>query len=89
MRISKLCLLVVLVSSANAFATDLPLTPWAPSLNAQAVAFLPGGTQRVAASARDGLLLLDDNGVELARFKGRFATATAADEPEDLDEDIL
>ena len=74
MRISKLCLLVVLVSSANAFATDLPLTPWAPSLNAQAVAFLPGGTQRVAASARDGLLLLDDNGVELARFKGRFSS---------------
>ncbi|WP_075294551.1 phytase [Pseudomonas fluorescens] len=74
MRISKLCLLVVLVTSGNAFATDLPLTPWAPSLNAQAVAFLPGGIQRVAASGRDGLLLLDDKGLELARFKGRFSS---------------
>jgi hypothetical protein len=35
-----------------------------------------------------GLLLLAVNAL-YARFKGRFATATAADEPEDLEEELL
>ncbi|AZF47581.1 phytase [Pseudomonas sp. R2-7-07] len=72
MRISKLYLLIALVTSANAFAIDM--TPWAPSLNAEAVVFLPNATERLAASTRDGLLLLDDKGAELARFKGNFSS---------------
>ena len=74
MRISKLYLLIALVTSGNAFAADLALTPWAPSLKAEAVAFLPNGTERVAASSRDGLQLLDSQGAELARFKGNFSS---------------
>ncbi|MCP1463843.1 phytase [Pseudomonas sp. S3E17] len=74
MRISKLYLLIALVTSGHAFAADLALTPWAPSLKAEAVAFLPNGTERVAASSRDGLQLLDSQGAELARFKGNFSS---------------
>ncbi|MEG8233439.1 phytase [Pseudomonas orientalis] len=74
MRISRLYLLIALVISANAFATDLALTPWAPGLNAEAVAFLPNRTDRVVASTRDGLLLLDEKGAELARFNGNFSS---------------
>ena len=74
MRISKLYLLIALVTSGHALATDLALTPWAPSLNAEAVAFLPNGPERLAASTRDGLLLLDNKGAELARFKGNFSS---------------
>ena len=74
MRISKLYLLIALVTSANAFATDLALSPWAPSLNAEAVAFLPNATERLAAGTRDGLQLLDSQGAELARFKGNFTS---------------
>lgn len=74
MRISKLYLLIALVTSANAFATDLTLSPWAPSLNAEAVTFLPNATERLAAGTRDGLQLLDSQGVELARFKGNFTS---------------
>ncbi|AZF52854.1 3-phytase [Pseudomonas sp. R4-34-07] len=72
MRISKLYLLIALVTSANAFAIDM--TPWAPSLKAEAVVFLPNATERLAASTRDGLLLLDEKGAELARFKGNFSS---------------
>ncbi|AZF15887.1 phytase [Pseudomonas sp. R3-18-08] len=72
MRVSKLCLLIALITSANAFAIDM--TPWAPSLNAEAVVFLPNANERLAASTRDGLLLLDDKGAELARFKGHFSS---------------
>ncbi|WP_300629894.1 phytase [Pseudomonas sp.] len=72
MRISKLLLLMAV--SGQVFAADLALTPWAPGLNAQAVAFLPDRTERLAASTRDGLLLLDEKGVELARFKGSFSS---------------
>ena len=74
MRISKLYLLIALVTGANAFATDLALSPWAPSLNAEAVAFLPNATERLAAGTRDGLQLLDSQGAELARFKGNFTS---------------
>ncbi|NMZ95447.1 phytase [Pseudomonas panacis] len=74
MRISKLYLLIALVTSGHAFAADLALTPWAPSLKAEAVAFLPNTTERLAASTRDGLQLLDSQGAELARFKGNFSS---------------
>ncbi|MDQ0739938.1 phytase [Pseudomonas sp. W4I3] len=74
MRISRLYLLIALVTSANVFAIDLPLTPWAPGLKAETVVFLPNATERLAASTRDGLLLLDEHGVELARFKGDFSS---------------
>ncbi|AZF26562.1 phytase [Pseudomonas sp. R2-60-08W] len=72
MRICKLLLLMAL--SGQVLAVDLALSPWAPGLTAEAVAFLPNGTQRLAASARDGLLLLDEHGVQLARFKGHFSS---------------
>lgn len=74
MRISKLYLLMALASCGHVFAADLALAPWAPSLNAEAIAFLPTGTERLAASPRDGLQLLDSKGVELARFKGNFSS---------------
>ncbi|QHF45396.1 3-phytase [Pseudomonas sp. S35] len=74
MRISKLYLLIALVTSGTAFATDLALRPWAPSLNAEAVAFLPNATERLAASTLDGLQLLDAKGTELTRFKGNFSS---------------
>lgn len=74
MRISKLYLLIALATGGNAFAADLALSPWAPSLNAEAVAFLPVGNQRLAASTRDGLQLLDSKGTELARFNGNFSS---------------
>lgn len=72
MRISKLYLLMALASCGHVFAADLALAPWAPSLNAEAIAFLPNATERLAASPRDGLQLLDSKGAELARFKGNF-----------------
>ncbi|WP_339539363.1 phytase [Pseudomonas sp. RA_5y_Pfl1_P24] len=72
MRISKLYLLMALASCGHVVAADLALAPWAPSLNAEAIAFLPNATERLAASTRDGLQLLDSKGVELARFKGNF-----------------
>ncbi|NWC77847.1 3-phytase, partial [Pseudomonas sp. P7759] len=74
MRISKLYLLIALATCGPAMAADLALVPWAPNLNAEAVAFLPGGPQRLAASTRDGLQLLDHQGAELARFKGNFSS---------------
>lgn len=74
MRISKLYLLIALVTGGNTFAADLALTPWAPSLKAEAIAFLPNGSERLAASTRDGLQLLDSKGAELARFKGNFSS---------------
>ncbi|WP_124400388.1 phytase [Pseudomonas synxantha] len=74
MRFSTLQLLIALVTSGNAIAADLALSPWAPSLNAEAVAFVPNANERLAASRRDGLLLLDSQGAELARFKGNFTS---------------
>lgn len=55
---------------------SLTLTPWAPNLSVEAVAFLPANPagERLAASARDGLLLLDAQGTELARLKGSFSS---------------
>src|SRR5450830_1857111 len=74
MRFSKLYLLMALVTCGHALAADLTLTRWAPNLNAEALAFLPNGPERLAASTREGLLLLDDKGAELARFKGNFSS---------------
>ncbi|WP_339532714.1 phytase [Pseudomonas mucidolens] len=76
MRLSKPYLLTALISltCAHAVAADLALTPWAPALDAQAVSFLPNAEQRLAASERDGLLLLDAKGAELARFNGHFSS---------------
>ncbi|SAM34262.1 phytase [Pseudomonas sp. 1 R 17] len=74
MRISKLYLLISVLTCTHALAADLTLTPWAPSLKAEAVAFLPNTTERLATSTRDGLQLLDSQGAELARFKGNFSS---------------
>ena len=74
MRISKLYLMMALVACSPVMAADLALSPWAPSLKAEALAFLPGRTERLAASTRDGLQLLDNQGAELARFKGNFSS---------------
>ncbi|AHG40762.1 3-phytase [Pseudomonas syringae CC1557] len=56
--------------------TDLNLTRWAEkaAFKAQSVAFLPGsdGARRLAASVKGGLLLLDDQGRELASMPGSF-----------------
>nr|WP_315421671.1 phytase [uncultured Pseudomonas sp.] len=74
MRMSKLYLLIALATCGHALAGDLALTPWAPGLKAEAVAFLPNGPERLAAGTRDGLQLLDHQGAELARFKGNFSS---------------
>jgi len=71
---SKLYLLIALATCGHALAGDLALTPWAPGLKAEAVAFLPNGPERLAAGTRDGLQLLDRQGAELARFKGNFSS---------------
>ncbi|OLF53178.1 phytase [Pseudomonas chlororaphis] len=74
MKRSYLYLLMAAITCGQALAADLALSPWAPALDAQAVAFLPNGSERLAASSRDGLLLLDAKGAELARFKGHFSS---------------
>ncbi|MCU1784480.1 phytase [Pseudomonas sp. 13B_2.1_Bac1] len=74
MRMSKLYLLIALATCGHALAGDLALTPWAPGLKAEAVAFLPNGPERLAAGTRDGLQLLDRQGAELARFEGNFSS---------------
>ncbi|MHC8314969.1 phytase [Pseudomonas sp. LB3P31] len=69
------CLLAALISlsASQALAVDLALTPWAPNLKVDALAFLPAGSERLAVSQRDGLLLLDAKGAELARLQGSFS----------------
>lgn len=54
---------------------SLTIKPWAANLSVDALAFLPAniGPGRLAASERDGLLLLDAQGRELARLKGSFS----------------
>lgn len=74
MRMSKLYLLIALATCSHALAGDLALTPWAPGLKAEAVAFLPNSPERLAAGTRDGLQLLDRQGAELARFKGNYSS---------------
>ncbi|WP_411379910.1 phytase [Pseudomonas sp. MPB26] len=74
MKISKLYWLMALAFCSHVFAADLPLTPWAPNLNAGAVAFLPGSTDRLAAGIRDGLQWLDSTGAERARLPGSFSS---------------
>ncbi|EJM63721.1 3-phytase (myo-inositol-hexaphosphate 3-phosphohydrolase) [Pseudomonas sp. GM50] len=69
-------LISLTIGQALAAAPNLSLTPWAPNLAVDAVAFLPAdlGLERLAASERDGLLLLDAQGKELARLKGSFSS---------------
>ncbi|APV41916.1 3-phytase [Pseudomonas frederiksbergensis] len=57
-----------------AAAPTLSLKPWAPNLSVDAVAFLPASPdgERLAASERDGLLLLDAQGKEQLRLQGSF-----------------
>lgn len=68
-----LAMIACLLASHAQAAPSLKLQPWAQNLSANAVAFLPGeaATGRLL-SGRDGLLLLDDQGRELARFNGAF-----------------
>ncbi|MGF6097819.1 phytase [Pseudomonas sp. 18175] len=73
MKFSKLYLLMALATSGHTFAADLALTPWAPNLNVEAMAFL-NTNERLTASPRDGLQLLDAKGTELARFNGNFTS---------------
>ncbi|GAB0079977.1 phytase [Pseudomonas syringae pv. tomato] len=70
-------LLGLLAGAAHASPpTDLSLTRWAEktAFKAQSAAFLPGsdGARRLAASVKAGLLLLDDQGHELANMPGSF-----------------
>ncbi|WP_122490611.1 phytase [Pseudomonas viridiflava] len=55
---------------------DLNLTRWAENepFKAQSLTFLPGsdGTQRLAASVKSGLLMLDAQGKKLAQLPGSF-----------------
>ncbi|MET0848031.1 MAG: phytase [Pseudomonas sp.] len=69
-------LISLTIGQAMAAAPNLSLTSWAPNLAVDAVAFLPAGTgpERLAASERDGLMLLDAQGKELARLKGSFSS---------------
>ncbi len=68
-------LISLTIGQAMAAAPSLSLTPWASNLMVDAVAFLPAdiGPERLAASERDGLLLLDAQGKELARLQGSFS----------------
>nr|WP_238346733.1 phytase [Pseudomonas viciae] len=77
----KRYLLAMLVSLAAVPALAAPaapkliLKPWSPSqeLSLNALAFLPGpSTTERLASAREGLLLLDAQGLELARLEGSY-----------------
>ena len=69
-------LISLTIGQTLAAAPNLSLSPWAPNLAVDAVAFLPSdlGPERLAASERDGLLLLDAQGKELARVKGSFSS---------------
>ncbi len=73
MRISKLYLLIALATCGHAIAADLALSPWAPKLNAEAMAFV-NTDERLTASPRDGLQLVDAKGTELVRFNGNFTS---------------
>ncbi|KPW91178.1 Phytase domain-containing protein, partial [Pseudomonas syringae pv. coryli] len=74
------CLALLLCLAAGtaqaASPMDLNLTRWAEnaSFKAQSVAFLPDsdGSRRLAASVKAGLLLLDEQGRELAKMPGSF-----------------
>ncbi len=74
------CLALLLCLAAGAAQAsspmDLSLTRWAEnaSFKAQSVAFVPGsdGSRRLAASVKTGLLLLDEQGRELAKMPGSF-----------------
>lgn len=79
----KTCLLAALIglTVGSALAAPSPpslkLQPWAvgQDLTLGAVAFLPEnlGPDRIAASERNGLLLLDEQGKELVRLPGSFS----------------
>ncbi|MQU50499.1 3-phytase, partial [Pseudomonas sp. FSL A6-1183] len=70
-------LLACLTAGSVQAATDIAaptLQQWSTS-KAQALSFLPGSTgdERLAASKREGLLLLDKQGNTLSRVQGAFA----------------
>ncbi|WP_025126727.1 phytase [Pseudomonas sp. PH1b] len=78
----KPCLLALLVGLSWGAAQAAPsvpglnLKPWATAqLSVEALGFLPvgQGSERLAASTRDGLLLLDQQGRSLAQLKGSFS----------------
>jgi 3-phytase len=81
--IPKTCLLAVLIGLAAGSVLAAPaspslkLQPWAAGqlLALGAMAFMPDdlGPERLAASERNGLLLLDEQGKELARVPGSFS----------------
>ncbi|CAI8824710.1 phytase [Pseudomonas chlororaphis] len=75
------CLLAALIClgsgaavAGSSLAPTLTLKPWLPKqdLAIEAIGFMPGGSERLAASKRDGLLLLDAQGQQLARLQGAF-----------------
>jgi 3-phytase len=67
-----LAMIACLLASHAQAAPSLKLQPWTEDLSANAVAFLPGEAAGRLLAGRDGLLLLDDQGRELARFNGAF-----------------
>ncbi|MGA6107606.1 phytase [Pseudomonas solani] len=62
--------------AAEAQAPQLALSPWGASakVKAEDLRQLPGSAMRLAASERNGLLLLDGEGQELARLPGSFSS---------------
>ncbi|MBC8996956.1 phytase [Pseudomonas sp. N40(2020)] len=66
--------LIALAAGQTLAATpSLTLTPWAPKLKLEELSFLPGDL-RLGVSPVNGLLLLDDQGAELAHLKGSFSS---------------
>ncbi|WP_394561799.1 phytase [Aquipseudomonas alcaligenes] len=60
-------------SAASASTPSLALSPWGASSQIKAEDLRFAGEQRLAASEKRGLLLLDAQGVELARLPGNFS----------------
>jgi 3-phytase len=60
-------------SSASAAMPSLALSPWGASSQIKADDLRFAGEQRLAASEKRGLLLLDGQGAELARMPGNFS----------------
>ncbi|QLL11174.1 phytase [Pseudomonas chlororaphis] len=75
------CLLAALIClgsgaavAGSSSAPTLTLKPWLPEqdLAIEAIGFVPGASERLAASERDGLLLFDAQGQQLSRLQGSF-----------------
>jgi len=75
---SHWALLGLALAGPTVAAEPVSLQPWATEAKADAIVWLPtatnawGGADRVAASERDGLLLLDASGRVRARLPGQF-----------------